>query len=125
MAPQLVSSLWVTKEHFDLGVALLAKATQQLLNSPRFDLVCKATTMMFALLYVVALFLFLTGTFGWFGQERDPLSGVFLLPLGLPWIFLSELVSEQAKPWFAASAPLVNLLALNFLCRWARGLRQK
>ncbi len=88
-------------------------------------MVCKATTIVFALLYVVALFVFLTGTFGWFGQERDPLSGAFLLPLGLPWIFLSELVSEQAKPWFAASAPLINLFVLFFLCKRASGLRQK
>ncbi len=115
----------MTKEHFDLAAAQLETATQHWLNPLRFDLVCKATTMVFALLYVVALFVLLTGTYGWFGQERDPLSGVFLLPLGLPWVLLSDLVSEQAKPWFTASAPLVNLFVLFFLCRWARGVRQK
>jgi len=29
--------------------------------------------------------LLLIGTFGLFGQEKDPLSAVFLIPLGLPW----------------------------------------
>ena len=44
----------------------------------------------FAALYALALLLFLIGTFGWFGQEADPLSGVFLIPLGLPWNLLAD-----------------------------------
>ncbi|CAD0186489.1 hypothetical protein RUESEDTHA_03398 [Ruegeria sp. THAF57] len=87
-------------------------------------MVCRITTIVFAVLYLLALVAFLTGTFGWFGQERDPLSGVFLLPLGLPWIFVADLVSESAKPWFAAIAPALNLLALVLISRWARRLRQ-
>ena len=46
--------------------------------------VCAYVFWAFVILYVGALFIFLVGTFGWLGQERDPLSGVFLLPLGLP-----------------------------------------
>lgn len=38
----------------------------------------------FVVLYLLALALLAIGTFGWFGQEQDPLSGVFLLPFGLP-----------------------------------------
>ena len=34
--------------------------------------------------------LLLIGIFGWFGQEKDPLSGVFLLPLGLPWNLIAD-----------------------------------
>ncbi|AXT27518.1 hypothetical protein D1823_13605 [Ruegeria sp. AD91A] len=87
-------------------------------------MVCRITTIVFAILYLLALIAFLTGTFGWLGQARDPLSWVFLLPLGLPWILLADLVSESAKPWFAAIAPMLNLLALVLICRWARRLRQ-
>ena len=88
------------------------------------DLVCRIATILFAILYLLALIAFLTGTFGWLGQERDPLSGVFLLPLGLPWILVTDLTSESAKPWFAALAPVLNLLALVLICRWAPGLRR-
>jgi hypothetical protein len=56
-------------------------------------------------------------TFGWFGQPEILLSGVFLLPLGLPWILSVVVVPEIAKPFFTASAPLVNFMVLVFLCR--------
>jgi hypothetical protein len=39
----------------------------------------------FALLYVLALGLFVVGTFGLFGSPSGPLADVFLMPLGLPW----------------------------------------
>ena len=87
-------------------------------------MVCRTTIIVFAVLYLLALVAFLTGTFGWLGQERDPLSGVYLLPLGLPWILVADLFSDSAKPWFAAIAPALNLLALVLICRWARRLRQ-
>ncbi|MCJ2178586.1 hypothetical protein [Novosphingobium album (ex Hu et al. 2023)] len=44
----------------------------------------------FCALYAGAFLLFLMGTFGWFGQDKDPLSGVFLIPLGLPWNLLAD-----------------------------------
>ncbi|NOC45570.1 MULTISPECIES: hypothetical protein [unclassified Ruegeria] len=100
-------------------------AAQHWLDLLRLDLVCRTTIIVFSILYLLALIAFLTGTFGWLGQERDPLSGVFLLPLGLPWIILVDLVSESAKPWFAAIVPVLNLLALVLICRWVRSLRQK
>ena len=83
-------------------------------------MICKAITVIFALLYVTAVFLFLTGTFGWFGQERDPLSGVFLLPLGVPWVFAVDAAPEHARPWLAAAAPALNLLVLVMICRRKR-----
>lgn len=43
-------------------------------------------------LYLISLLLLLIGTFGWLGQEQDPLSGVFLLPLGLPWNVIADRV---------------------------------
>ncbi len=73
--------------------------------------------MAFAALYAVALFVFLTGTFGWFGQDTDPLSGVFLLPLGLPWVLAVEAAPETVRPWLAVIAPLLNLAILILVCR--------
>lgn len=39
----------------------------------------------YALICLVAIALLLAGTFGWFGVERDPLSGTFAIMLALPW----------------------------------------
>ena len=73
--------------------------------------------IVFAVLYVLAVFLLLVGTFGWFGQERDPLSGVFLIPLGLPWIWLLDTAGLEG-PSVAIGAPLVNAAILYWL--WKR-----
>lgn len=69
---------------------------------------------LFGLVYLAALFLWAVGTFGWFGQERDPLAGVFLLPLGVPWVALVE------GAFGALAAPFINLILLLILARWAR-----
>ncbi len=71
----------------------------------------------FVVLYVAALLLFLTGTFGWFGQEQDPLAGVFLLPLGLPWNLLTGALPEWPRLLAALLAPCVNILVIA----WIRG----
>jgi hypothetical protein len=65
--------------------------------------------------------LLLIGTFGLFGQERDPLAGVFLMPLGLPWVLWLDGFPEIALPWLAGMAPLLNLAILIFLCRRLAG----
>ncbi len=65
-------------------------------------------------LYVVAFLLFLTGTFGWFGQDEDALSGVFLLPLGLPWNILMDRIGvSNLVPMLLA--PAINLGILFWL----------
>ncbi|KHK93041.1 hypothetical protein [Novosphingobium malaysiense] len=71
----------------------------------------------FMALYAGALFLFLVGTFGWFGEDRDPLSGVFLMPLGLPWNLLAD---RLGMPGLAAGllAPMIN--AVIFFWLWKR-----
>lgn len=79
---------------------------------------CKAAIWIFAGLYAVALGLFMIGSFGLFGQDRDPLAGVFLMPLGLPWNLLPA--PEDALVWLGVLAPVVNLLLLRALCRWRR-----
>ena len=73
-------------------------------------------------LYGLALLVFATGTFGLLGAERDPLAGIFLVLLGLPWNRLIDGFPEAAWPWLAAAAPLLNILALWLICR-VTGLR--
>lgn len=70
----------------------------------------------FAVLYVIALGLLIIGTYGLFGQETDPLSGVFLIPLGMPWIWLADRLG-MVGPAVAILAPLVNLLILFAIYR--------
>lgn len=73
--------------------------------------------IVFMALYVLALFLLAVGTFGLFGQEQDPLSGVFLMPLGLPWNLLGDRMG-LAGPWIAILAPAINAAILYWL--WKR-----
>jgi hypothetical protein len=78
---------------------------------------CKWVTVGFALLSGAALALFAIGTLGLYGAERDPLSAVFLLPLGLPWNRLIDGAPDVLRPWLAAAAPLLNLLMIWAGCR--------
>lgn len=80
-------------------------------------MLCKTMIWIFIVLWTGATFIFATGTFGWFGQPRDPLSGVFLLPLGLPWILAIDLIPENTKSVFGILAPGANLAIILVLCR--------
>ena len=75
----------------------------------------KIAAIVFGLLYVAALLIYGSGTFGWFGQQPDPLSGVFLMPLGMPWTLMTGSAPQSMLPWVAVSAPLINLLILLLL----------
>ncbi|SEN07265.1 hypothetical protein [Palleronia pelagia] len=79
--------------------------------------ICKWLLGLFGALYCMALALFLIGTFGLLGQARDPLAGVFLMPLGLPWIWFTGGAPEGARSWLAVLAPALNLVILYVLCR--------
>ena len=70
-------------------------------------------------LYLAALALLVIGTYGLFGQERDALSGVFLLPLGLPWNLLADNLGAAGTA-IAVAAPAMNALILYWL--WRRQL---
>ncbi|MFL0357400.1 hypothetical protein ACI5KX_13080 [Erythrobacter sp. GH1-10] len=70
----------------------------------------------FIALYAAALALLAIGTFGWFGQEQDPLSGIFLMPLGLPWNLIGDRIGLTG-PWFAILAPAINAAILFWLWR--------
>lgn len=73
--------------------------------------------LIFVGLYIAALVLLAVGTFAIFGAEEDPLSAIFLLPLGLPWnIFVDKL---GADGWiFPVAAPALNAAILFWL--WQR-----
>lgn len=71
----------------------------------------------FAALYVLALAPLAVSTFGLFGQEEDPASGVFLLPLGLPWNALADWLGAEGVAVILL-APLVNVAILYWL--WKR-----
>lgn len=77
---------------------------------------CQFFAWAFAIAYVLALAILIVGTFGLFGQERDPLSAAYLLPLGLPWNQLIEGFSDSVRPWLAAAAPLLNLAIIRGIC---------
>jgi len=78
---------------------------------------CKFVIAAFLLLYIAALAILVVGTYGLFGAERDPLSGIFLMPLGLPWNhFLSDLPTALLR-WVVVTSPLVNVFLLWLLCR--------
>ncbi len=70
----------------------------------------------FFILYSVAVVLFLIGTFGWFGQEPDPLAGVFLMPLGLPWNLIGDKLGLTSAA-LGILAPAMNLGLLFWVWR--------
>ena len=86
---------------------------------------CRWLLIVLVLVYVAALGLWLVGTFGLFGQERDPLAGVFLVPLGWPWNRAVDMAPEPLWPWLAAAAPLVNIALVAILCGLLSSRREK
>jgi hypothetical protein len=83
---------------------------------------CKWGLAAFALLYAAALALMAVGTFGLFGSPRDPLAGVFVVLLGLPWNRLVDPTPPAWHPWLAAAAPLLNAGVAVAVCRLFRRL---
>jgi hypothetical protein len=70
----------------------------------------------FLALYGIAFLLYLIGTYGWFGQARDPLAGVFLMPLGWPWNILGDRLFGPS-PALGILAPAGNAMLLWLLAR--------
>jgi hypothetical protein len=81
---------------------------------------CRWGVRLFALAWAAALAIYGIGALGLFGQSPDPLAGVYLILLGLPWNRAVDVAPEPLWPWLAAAAPLLNLLLLAGLCRFAR-----
>ncbi len=78
---------------------------------------CRIALILLGVAYLAALTLFAIGSLGLFGQERDPLAGVFLVPLGLPWNRFVDVFPEPLWPWLGAATPLLNIAILAFICR--------
>jgi len=81
------------------------------------NIICSIILAVFGIAYVIALGLFFVWTFGLFGSPSGPLAGIFLIPLGIPWVFMLEGFQDGLRPWLAALAPLLNLVLLWFICR--------
>ncbi|TWU10035.1 hypothetical protein [Allorhodopirellula heiligendammensis] len=79
----------------------------------------KFLAIAFATCYLLALCLLAVSTLGLFGTEPDPLAVIFLLPLGMPWVLLVDLVSEELWPWLTALAPALNLAILLGLWKYS------
>lgn len=86
---------------------------------------CRSAVVAFALAYVAALVLLAIGTFGLIGNERDPLAGVFVVLLGLPWARWVDFAPAPLHPWLAAAAPALNLLLLIAACRVGHAMRAR
>lgn len=82
--------------------------------------ICRYATVAFIAAYLIALLLFALGHWGLFGTPRDPLAGVFLIPLGLPWILLTEHVGEDYLLAVGVLTPALNLILLTTVCRLFR-----
>lgn len=78
---------------------------------------CKWFIRLFVVLYIAALALLAIGMFGFFGQPRDPLAAIFIIPLGLPWNMAIGLTPEPLWPWLMAAAPVLNIALLGWLCQ--------
>ena len=79
---------------------------------------CRWVFRLFVLLYLVAFGLFLVGNLGLFGSGSDPLAGIFLIPLGLPWNLLLDSFSGDGLARIGLLAPLANIILLGAACRW-------
>ena len=77
---------------------------------------CRITVLGFAALFALALLAYGAGTFGWAGAEKDPLSGVFLILLGQPWVLLISQLPESVLPAVPALAPSVNMFIILLIC---------
>lgn len=78
--------------------------------------ICRLTANAYLALALAAMAILLVGTYGLFGQDRDPLAGVYVVVLGMPWVRFADLGPEAACPWFALATPLVNVAILRALC---------
>ncbi len=80
-------------------------------------LFCKIVGWLFAIAYMAALAALAISYWGLFGAEKDPLGGVFLIPLGLPWNLALAGAPSRFQLAIGLFAPLVNCLILLSGCR--------
>ena len=79
---------------------------------------CRVIFFGFLLLYAIAMVLWLIGMFGWLGATKDPLSAVFLIILGQPWVRWVDTLPVALWPLGSAATPAINALILYLICRF-------
>lgn len=79
--------------------------------------VFKSIAIALAIFWVLAVAVLVIGIFGLFGQEQDPLSGVFLIPIGFPWIMMLDSFPEAVRFWLAVFSPGLNVALFAILAR--------
>jgi len=77
---------------------------------------CKLLIGLFAVLYGLALTILAIGMFGLFGQPFEPLAGIYVILMGMPWSMAVFPAPEPLIPWLAALTPMVNLALIVWLC---------
>jgi hypothetical protein len=77
---------------------------------------CRLVGWLFLAAYAAAAGLGAIGYFGLLGAQKDALSVVYLMLLGMPWIRLADAVPEPLALAALALAPLVNWLILRAIC---------
>ncbi len=85
-------------------------------DGPLTRRLCRTALVALIVLYALAVLALMAGTFGLFRAEPDPISGVFLLPLGVPWNWIIDAFPEPAWPWLAVAAPIVNIILVWLIC---------
>ncbi len=79
----------------------------------------RVAAWIFGVAYLAALGLFAISFWGLLGQSEDPLGGVFLLPLGLPWNLMLDRMTGMSTTALLV-APALTLAILIFLARRSR-----
>jgi hypothetical protein len=75
---------------------------------------------LYLLLATGSFIILVIGTFGLFGQARDPLSGAFAIILGQPWVMLVNKLPDALKFFAAAATPFLNAAILFVIARSLR-----
>jgi hypothetical protein len=78
---------------------------------------CTFFLLAFCILYLLAIIIWAIGTFGWFGANKDPLSGAFLIILGQPWARWVDLLPDSLWPIGGIFAPAINASIIYAVCR--------
>jgi hypothetical protein len=78
--------------------------------------ICLVACILFLIAYLLALLALAIGTFGSSGQECDPLSGIFPIPLGPPWNLFLDGLPKPIVPWLGVLAASLNLLLISVIC---------
>lgn len=72
----------------------------------------------FATLYALAALVYFASALS--PEGSDPLSGIYLIPLGLPWLLVIDAVrggDGQGGAWLVILSPAINLGLLSLVAR--------